>query len=205
MGNYLSTKLDAAQVIRRAYDESLNRIRVDAEVTAVIGTVDVIINSATDNIAISTPSGNFLLINPDGSINVNSAIDQSVDSIKLGDGVNLITSTAISSKHGLDVNVIGGEFQPLGLKTSIKSSTLTITDVASAVPVSSLVNRNTMAVRIIGTKTVYFGDSSVTSSTGYPKYQLEEIFIDIKDNPSVKLYAICAAGETCIVKILEIA
>lgn len=86
MGNYLSTKLDAAQVVRRAYDEPSNRIRVDAEVTAVIGTVDVIINAATDNIAIASPGGNFLLINPDGSININAVIDAASDSIRIGNG-----------------------------------------------------------------------------------------------------------------------
>lgn len=71
--NYLSplnTKLDAAQVIRRAYDETNNRLRVDAEVTATIGTVDVIIDAASgDNIKISD-GVNTLTVNPDGSINI---------------------------------------------------------------------------------------------------------------------------------------
>jgi hypothetical protein len=203
------TNLDATQVIRRVYDEANNKIRVDAVVSAVIGTVDVILNSATDNVAIASPGGNFLLINPDGSINVNSVVDQASDSIRLGDGVNLITSTAVSSKHGLDVNIIGGvvsgTFDPSGLKTALRPSVLTVTDVATAVPVSPLANRNTMTVRIWGTNTVYFGDSTVTSTNGYPKMQSEEIFIDIKDNPSVELYAICASGETCEIRILEIA
>lgn len=71
--NPLNTKLDADQTIRRAYDETKNRHRVDAEVTASIGTVDVIIDaSAGDNIAIADQTGtNFLDVEPDGSINVN--------------------------------------------------------------------------------------------------------------------------------------
>lgn len=71
--NPLSTKLDAAQVVRRSYDEDANRIRVDAEVTATIGTVDVIIDASTgDNIAIADQTGaNYLDVQSDGSINVN--------------------------------------------------------------------------------------------------------------------------------------
>lgn len=95
MSNIIVSKLDAPQIIRQAYDETNNRIRVDAAVSATIGTLDVIIDASSgDNIAIADPSGtNFLLPNPDGSINTNVAIDQASDSIKLGDGVNLITSS----------------------------------------------------------------------------------------------------------------
>lgn len=92
MGDYLNTKLDADQVLRRTYDEPNNRLRVDAEVTAVIGTVDVIINAATDNIAISD-GVDFLGINADGSINVNVldiSISAANDSIKIGDGTNFM-------------------------------------------------------------------------------------------------------------------
>lgn len=68
----LRSKLDANQVLRDSYDESLGRLRVDAEVTASIGTVDVIIDAATgDNVAIGDSTGaNSLAVNPDGSINV---------------------------------------------------------------------------------------------------------------------------------------
>lgn len=41
---------------------------------------------------------------PSGGIDI--AIDQATDSIKLGDGTNLITSSLVNSKRGLDVNVI---------------------------------------------------------------------------------------------------
>lgn len=73
MANYISpnnTRLDANQVLIRAYDEPNNRLRVDAQVTASIGTLDVIIDAAGgDNIAISD-GVNTLEINPDGSINI---------------------------------------------------------------------------------------------------------------------------------------
>lgn len=73
MSNYLNAingKLDANQVLKRAYDEVKNRLRVDAEVTATIGTVDVAIDAAGgDNIAISD-GVDTLVINPNGSINI---------------------------------------------------------------------------------------------------------------------------------------
>lgn len=110
----LNTKLDAAQVIRRAYDEVANRLRVDAEVTATIGTVSVIIDAATgDNIKISD-GVHSLEINPDGSINVQvtgltlSHVDSS---IRLGNGTDFITTSAgDNSTVGLDVNALNRVF-----------------------------------------------------------------------------------------------
>lgn len=101
MGNYLSplnTKLDMEQVIRRAYDEPNNRLRVDASVTATIGTVNVIIDAASgDNIAIADPATGFVLKpNSDGSINV------------VFNGVT--TSVGDYSKTGLDVNNLNRVF-----------------------------------------------------------------------------------------------
>jgi hypothetical protein len=109
MADYLApinSKLDADQVLRRAYDEPNNRLRVDAQVTATIGTINVVIDAASgDNIKISD-GVDTLDINPDGSINVKTTINHTTSSTRLGDGTNLITSTAAGLKQGLDVNVI---------------------------------------------------------------------------------------------------
>lgn len=68
--NPLNTKLDANQVLIRSYDEVENALRVNAKVTATIGSVDVIIDAASgDNIAISD-GVDTLSVNSDGSINV---------------------------------------------------------------------------------------------------------------------------------------
>lgn len=105
----LNTKLDANQVLMRSYDEVNNRLRVDAQVTATIGAVDVIIDAASgDNIKISD-GVDTLLINSDGSINVvveAITISAANDSIRIGDGTNLTTTTTVGSKVGLDVNII---------------------------------------------------------------------------------------------------
>ena len=84
--NPLNTKLDANQTLIRSYDETKNRLRVDAEVSATIGTVDVIIDAASgDNIAVSD-GVDTLVINPDGSINVNVqdiTLDKTNDSVEV--------------------------------------------------------------------------------------------------------------------------
>jgi hypothetical protein len=107
MADYLNTKLDADQVLRRAYDETSNRLRVDAEVTAQIGDINVHIDAASgDNIAIADATGtNKLVVNPDGSINTNTTItnislSQATDSVAIGDGTNLVTVTPL---RGLNV------------------------------------------------------------------------------------------------------
>lgn len=88
----LGTGLSADQTIVRAYDETNNRHRVDAQVTAVIGAVDVAIDAASgDNIAIQDSDGDELNVNTDGSINVivqDITLDYTNDSVTVYQGTN---------------------------------------------------------------------------------------------------------------------
>jgi hypothetical protein len=64
-----ASRLDGNQVLQHSYDESTGRLKVDAEVTATVGTMDVVIDAAGgDNIKISD-GVDTLLINADGSLN----------------------------------------------------------------------------------------------------------------------------------------
>lgn len=64
-------KLDYAQTLKNAYDITKNRFRVDAEVSATFGDLEVSLISTEDSVAIGNTAGtNFLAINPDGSVNV---------------------------------------------------------------------------------------------------------------------------------------
>ena len=132
-------------------------------------------------------------------------ISSESDNIQLGDGINLVSTTVVGEKVGLDTTIVGGIITPTGLRTGLFTQTVTITDVASKVPATALTNRNNITIRVWGEKIVYFGDSSVTSSTGYPKFQYEEISMDLKDDAAVEVWAVCAAGESCVLKIMEIA
>lgn len=70
------TTMGSEQVLRRSFDETQDRLRVDAEITATIGAVEVDISAA------------------DG------------DTVALSDGTNNVTLTQSSGKTALDVNVI---------------------------------------------------------------------------------------------------
>jgi hypothetical protein len=97
--------LNQENIMKKVFDETSDSLRV----TARIGGVDVNLSAAGgDNVAISD-GVDTLLINPDGSINVNAGniiISHTDDSIRLGDGTNLVTTTTAGPKVGLDVNVI---------------------------------------------------------------------------------------------------
>lgn len=87
------TQLDADQVLQRSFDESADRLRVDASVTATIaGPFDVSIEADADNIAIrNSTNSNELLINADGSINTNITGDVTVE-LNAADGDNVAIS-----------------------------------------------------------------------------------------------------------------
>jgi hypothetical protein len=124
------TKLDSAQVIRRVYDEDNNKLRVDAQVTAVIGQVDCVIDASTgDNIAIANANGNELIVNADGTINVKVAeiaLDQATDSIAIGDGTNLV---AVNPDGSLNITDNGGSITVDGT-VAVTATNLDVRDLA---------------------------------------------------------------------------
>lgn len=97
--------LNQENIIKKVFDETTDSLRVNASVSGV--NVDLSAASG-DNVAISD-GVDTLVVNPDGSINVNAGslvISHIDDSIRLGDGTNLISSTAVGLKQGLDVNIL---------------------------------------------------------------------------------------------------
>lgn len=95
----IDTKLDAAQVIKQAYDEPNKRIRVDAAVSATIS-----------DVKIEDTDGDILEVNPDGSLNVNiiSPIDIDIsaadgDNIAISDGTNTLE---VNPDGSINVNTV---------------------------------------------------------------------------------------------------
>jgi hypothetical protein len=169
--------LDSRQIFQRAFDESNDRLRTDTVVNANFTGEMMVDVRASDG-----------------------------DSVLVSDGTKNAGVTTVNGQNGLDVNVLNNiGVATAGLKTGLKTTKQIITDVATQIPAVALANRNTISIRILGTSTVYFGEDTVTSAAGYPKFQYEEMVADITDNPSVSIWAVCAAGETCEVRILEIA
>lgn len=90
------TQLDADQVLKQSFDETNDRLRVDASVTAVVA--GVTLDAATSDIAIADRiTGDLLKVNPDGSIDANVVVSASGgDNIAISDGT-----------HTLDINPDG--------------------------------------------------------------------------------------------------
>ena len=64
------TQLDANQVLQQAFDESTDRLRVDASITLDAANIEVELNASDDSIQIKDPSTNTgLKVNTDGSTN----------------------------------------------------------------------------------------------------------------------------------------
>ena len=77
MANPNPTLLDQNQILQRSFDEIEERLRVETQA----------------------------IISVEGGV-VEVAIDQATDSIRIGDGTNLVTTTTSGPEVGLDVNVI---------------------------------------------------------------------------------------------------
>lgn len=77
------SQLDHQQCIQGSFDEDTGRLRVDATLSATIippPGLEVSISASDDNIAIrNSNNNNELLINSDGSINVNTIFPSSID------------------------------------------------------------------------------------------------------------------------------
>lgn len=167
------TELDFQQVIKRVYDKDNDRLRTDTNVTI------------------------------DGSGGIDLVISDLNDSVAIGDGAgNIAGVTDINGENGLNVKVLGGEFNVTGLKNSLKTTRMVITDVLQQVPNVPLVNRNGVSIRVLGANTVYFGNNTVTAANGYPKLQWEEVIMDVKD--TIGIYAVCEAGKTCEISVMEV-
>lgn len=167
------TELDYQQVLRRVYDKENDLLRTNANITI------------------------------DGSGGLDVVISDLNDSVAIGDGAgNLAGITDVNGENGLNVKVLDGEFSATGLKNSLKTTKMTITDVAQQVPNIPLINRNGISIRVLGANTVYFGNNTVTTNNGYPKLQWEEVILDIKD--SIAIYAVCEAGKTCDIAVMEV-
>lgn len=75
---YPASRLDGNQVLTHAFDEATQRLRTTADATIVNADIDVALDASEDNVAIADPNGDFLNINPDGSINIVDVTSQQV-------------------------------------------------------------------------------------------------------------------------------
>ncbi len=89
------------------------------------------------------------------------------------------------------------------LTISIKSINITVGTSATALPTTSLVGREVIAIRNneASTKTIFIGDSDVSTTNGFPlDSSCPSITLDL--DSSVTIYGVVASG-TCDVRVLE--
>jgi len=165
--------LDFNQIFQKVYDE-------DAESLRVLTTAEVVL---PDNITVD--------------------IDHTEDSIRLGDGTNLLGSTVNDGLRGLNVYVVGSQTE--GMKGGIKTHKISITSVPTAIIISPLSNRKALSIRVWVGSVVYFAESGAVGVNGYPKNELEEMVLSASDAGTMTLYAVCDAGETSELRVIELA
>lgn len=175
--------LDSEHIMRRVYDETNLALRTTATLVAP-GGLEVNISAADgDSVAISDGT-DTLVINPDGSINANIGelvINHTEDSIAIGDGVNLFTSTNAGPKTALDVNVIN--YDTLGVIkntfseiTSVANNTLS-TILTKTVTTPGLLKKITVSGTNIAEYTVLLNSSIVSKKRTFYGNSLNEEFV----------------------------
>lgn len=202
--NYLSplnTKLDAAQVIRKAYDEPNNRIRVDAQVSATIGSVDVIIDAATgDNIKVSDGT-NSLLVNPDGSINVNTTGSSSNNNVHDGFG-NPITSTNNSLQNTQSLHTLTPDAVS-SLATFNGVNTFAILDVTGLATIGFQLNPGTFTGRLQAQSSIDGGNNWVNINFYDPGNAAVLPYLDYVSPNSLSIVSIVPIGGSSHIRVVS--
>ena len=193
-GNPLWSDLDQTQIIQRAFEESTDRLRVDAEVSAVIG--DVQIDASTSSVAIGDRNtGDLMKVNADGSINVDTIIQSTVDNIAIGNqaGTNFL---AVNTDGSLNVELEG--------LAAFQTSSYTVGTSAVQLTVTPLTNRSSIGFKAVttGSNAIYIGNSSsVTTSNGWPLFNHDALELDLKGTQQVWAIASAASQLLYVVEI----
>lgn len=99
------SRLDANQVLKGSFDEATGRLRTDSLSTIVNADIDVALDATEDNVAIADPDGDFLVIEDDGSINVNS-VDGALESTQQQVLTELVASNSSLDAIEADTDLI---------------------------------------------------------------------------------------------------
>lgn len=151
---------------------------------------------------------NQLLVNPDGSINVNSTGGGGGSNVTIVQGANQAT---VDSSGNLHVTTTGSSTvsgtvttEQAGLN-SFQTSQYTVGNTVLQITPTPLANRSSISLRVdkdnVGA--IYIGnDNTVTILTGYPLFAGDTLGMDL--TPSNQIFAI-ATDPNQILAVLEIA
>jgi hypothetical protein len=185
----------------------------------------------TDNVAIKGATGNQLVVNADGSLNVNADISVSNGSDKAEDAAHasgdigtyilavrqdtLASSVSADGDYAsLKVDAQGALYTNISntittsdaalANTAIASAskTLAVADTAEVAVASPLSNRKYLFVKNNSNSMLYVGGSGVTESNGYPLSNKDSI--ELRAGAASGVYFVFAAGKTGNIRTLEL-
>ena len=176
-----------------------------------------------DNIAIKGATGNQLVVNADGSINIQADISVATGSDKAEDSAHasgdigtyvlavrqdvLASSVSADGDYGsLKVNSMGALYvnDSALANTAIANAanSLNVADAAEAIVVSALSNRKYLWVYNNDNSRVFIGDASVTAANGFPISPGS--YVELRAGAAVSPFFIGQSGKTPEVRSLEL-
>jgi hypothetical protein len=162
------SNLDAAQVLQHAFDEASGSLRVEGTLGPAGGAVEI--TDGVNNATLTNVGGKEGLdVNVINDVVLD--INQSTDSIAIGDGTNLVKVDADGS---LNVDITG--------LSSFQTSQYTIGTSSVKLTPTPLTDRSGISIKATTTSTnaIYIGNSSsVTSSTGFPLFNGDTLQMDL--------------------------
>jgi len=149
--------------------------------------VGAFLRSADGTLITHTDVGGKMSLDVRVSEGINVEVDLSHvdDSIRLGDGTDLTTTTTIGSDVGLDVNVIGSPaLSNIAILAGV--DTLAVAGVAEKVVAANLAGRKHLMIYNNDNRKMWIGGSGVDKDNGFPVSPGS--YIELKAGASVDVY-----------------
>jgi len=165
-------------------DVSGSEVSLDAATLAALETVTV--EQGTSPWVIGDGGGSITVDADDLDIRDLTHVS---DSVQLGDGTDLITSTLVGADQALDVNVVQSTGSDDALAdTAILSAadTLAVANTAEVVVASALADRKYLFVYNNDNRKMYVGASGVTAANGFPVSPGS--YLEMRAGASVSVY-----------------
>jgi len=133
-------------------------------------------------------------------------LTHATDSVKLGDGTNLMTSTSLIGKRGLDVNVINAlQVNDAALANdNLESNATTLAVAGTAQPIlaSPMDPRSYLWIYNKANTKVYIGSNAVTAANGFPLSPGS--ILEMRAGYNVPIFFVGENGKTPEIRTLEL-
>ena len=198
MANNLKN-LDGQQVLRSVYDETDNSLRVNAQIRAQIGQLEIILDHTEDTVRLGDGT-NLTSVTASGELQVrDNDLNTTASSIN-----GKLNSLGQKTASGSVPVVIASDQSPVLVHdyedTIAVYSTISVTSSATEIKVGASPNSSRKKLRIFnnGSQTIFLGfDNSVTStgsSQGEPLFKNQWIQYPI--GPNLTVYGITSSGSS---------